>query len=144
MRQVWTAALLMLCTTGAVSQSAAPGAPPLSGETRGQAEVALQGYYLGGSQSFSSNSGLSIHFRDFGPKPGLLSGSLESYGADGHFRLGDNSLTLGGAVWAGRRWTITGGDFRFAANPIEIPFNNLVNSELSGRGVKIEASSKNR
>jgi hypothetical protein len=117
---------------------------PFSGETRAGADIGLQGYYLGGSQQLSTTTGAFVRYHDFIPNVGLLGISLESYGSDGRFRFGDNFVTLAGVVWRGRRWNFTAGDFRLAANPIEIPFSNLINPEIAARGVKVDASSKGR
>ena len=77
-----------------------------SQETRGQADIALQGYYLGGSQSLSTTSGVSMRFSDFLPGLGLLSGNLESYGSDRMRRwiLAGFLLGLAGLM----RWQLLG------------------------------------
>lgn len=147
MRAILSTSLFLLVTAALSAQTAAvPGgfSGAFSGETRGQAEIALQGYYLGGSSSLNTTSGVALHFNNFLPGIGLLSGSIESYGADGRFRLGENSITLGGVVWHGQRWSLTGGDFHLLPSTIEMPFTNIVNPDLSGRGVRIQSTTKNR
>lgn len=115
-------------------------APAAPAQSRGQADVALQGYYLGGnSLSTSTTSGAAIHFQDFIPRLGLLSGSLEGYGADGGFAAGENFLELRGAPALGYRWTITGGDFRAASAGVEFPFLNLYMPEIAARGFRVQA-----
>jgi hypothetical protein len=121
-----------------------PGGAIFGGETKAGADIGIQGYYIGGTQSLSTTSGAYIHFHDFVPGVGLLSVSLESYGADGRFRFGDNFVSLSGKVWRGRRWNFTIGDFQLSANPIETPFTNLLNPEISARGVKVDMSTKHR
>ncbi len=128
-RPAWAVAALLLIL------------PPGHAENRGQAEVAFQGYYLGGSaQHLTDISGLSLQFRNFLPGLGLLSGSFQGYGSEGRFRAGDNYLELRGAVWRGRRWTLTGGDFRFSSGLVDFPFYNISNPEISARGFKLEVS----
>jgi len=119
-------------------------APTRFGETSGNAEIALQGYYLGGSQSLSTTTGVSLHFSDFLPGVGLLGGSLESYGADGRFRLGDNFLSLSGVVLGGRHWNFTGGDFHMLPSTVDVPFTNIINTEFSARGFEAQTTSKTR
>ncbi len=144
---------VLLAASAAWGQSPDDAAPILpninggtgfSGETRAGADVGIQGYYLGGTQQLSTTSGAYIRYHDFIPGVGLLAVSLESYGSDGHFRFGDNFVTLAGVVWRGRRWNFTAGDFRLAANPVAMPFTNMINPEISARGVKVETSSKGR
>ncbi len=85
-------------------------------------------------------SGLSVSFREFVPRLGLLNGSLEGYGYQGAFEPGTNFLQLKGASWLGRRWTATGGDFTASTSPIELPFTNLYFPEISARGFRVESS----
>ena len=112
-------------------------------QTGGQAEVALQGYYLGGQAPLSDTSGLSLHFQQFVPHVGLLSGSLENYGSQGRWRQGDDFLQLRGLAWQGYRWNLTGGDFRVSTILTVNPFTNLFYPELNLRGVQTEASRGN-
>lgn len=109
-------------------------------EERGQAQIAMQGYYLGGSsQRLSDTSGMAVHFRYFLPRLGFLNGNFEGYGAQGKLRTGDNYLSLRGVPWAGRNWSFTAGDFRFGASMVEFPFYNLFLPEVMARGMQIEA-----
>lgn len=110
-------------------------------QSRGQAEVAFQGYYLGGgSQSLNSTTGSAFKFQDFFPKLGILSGSFEGYGAQNRLQTGENFLELRGVPWMGYRWTLTGGDFRTPASLVEFPFYNIFTPEIVARGVRIEAT----
>jgi hypothetical protein len=107
---------------------------------RGQAEIALQGYFLGGSsQSLTSTNGIALKFQNFLPGLGFLSGSLEGYGAQNRFQTGENFLELRGVPWLGRHWTFTAGDFRASATLVESPFNNFYTPEITARGGKIGA-----
>jgi hypothetical protein len=115
---------------------------PAFAEERGQADIALQGYYAGGMGEGNSNlTGLAAHFSDLLPRIGILDGSIEAAGYGDRFETGDNYLRLRGVPWVGRRWSLTGGDFRFGASVIELPVTNLYYPDLSLRGVKIEAAS---
>jgi hypothetical protein len=115
-------------------------APAAPAQTRGQADIALQGYYLGGnSLDLSTTSGASVRFQDFIPRLGLLSGSLEGYGVGGRLASGENFLELRGAPALGYRWNIAAGDFRAAAMPLESPFLNLFVPEITGRGFRVQA-----
>lgn len=116
-------------------------AATLPAQNRGQAEVALQGYYLGGSfQSLNTTTGAAFKFQDFLPKLGFLSGSFEGYGAQNRLQTGENFLELRGAPWMGYRWTITGGDFRTPASLVEFPFYNVFTPEIVARGLRIQAT----
>lgn len=116
-------------------------ATPQSG---GQADIAVQGYYLSGrQQSLSDTSGLSMRFQQFLPKFGLLDGVVENYGSQGRWRQGDNSLQLRGLAWLGYRWTLAGGDFRVSPLLTTNPFTNIYYPELNLRGAKIETTRGN-
>jgi hypothetical protein len=111
------------------------------GQEGGTAEVALQGYYLGGgSQNVLDTTGVAVKFQEFLPQFGLLRGSLEGYHTDGSIRPGDNFLELRGLVRRGLRWDLTGGDFHVIPSVVQNPFNNLFFPEINARGVQIEAS----
>ena len=113
---------------------------PVCAQTRGEAEVATQGFYLGGtSQSLLDTSGIATRFRDFLPGIGILAGSLEGYGSQNRFETGENYLELRGAPWLGEQWTVTGGDFRAPASIVEFPFFNIFTPEMMARGVEIQA-----
>src|SRR5206468_9319467 len=110
-------------------------------QERGEADIGSQGYYVSGTgQPLIDASGLAIHFRYFLPEVGFLAGSLEGYRAEGGMQAGENYLQLRGVPWAGRHWTFTAGDFRFAGNPLQLPFSNVAYPEILGRGFGIEAS----
>jgi hypothetical protein len=120
-------------------------APALTrAQSRGQADMAIQGYYLGGNaQPLIDTSGVAFHFQTILPSFGYLSGSLEGYGSQNRLRIGENFLELRGAPWLGQRWTISGGDFRTSAALVEFPLSNLFTPEITARGVKIEAVHEN-
>jgi hypothetical protein len=106
----------------------------------GQGEIAFQGYYLGGAQQDLLNTtGTAIHFQEFLPSAGFLSGSIEGYGAGTRFQSGENFLELRGLPWAGRYWTFDAGDFRVPATLVEFPFNNVFNPEIEARGFEAQA-----
>lgn len=114
-------------------------------QIRGEAEVALQGYYLGTtSQSLLDTSGMATRFRESLPGIGILAGSAEAYGSQSRFQTGENFLELRGAPWLGQRWTITGGDFHAPAAMVELPFFNIFTPEITARGVKIQATRPDR
>ena len=112
-------------------------------QTGGQAELAVQGYYLNGQQTLLDTSGLALHFQQFVPNLGLLSGSLENYESQGRWRQGDDFLQLRGAPWQGYRWNLTGGDFQVSTILTANPFTNLYYPELSLRGFETEVSRGN-
>ena len=106
----------------------------------GQGEIAFQGYYLGGNQQQLLNTtGTAFRFEAFVPNVGMLSGSVEGYGAQGLFETGETFLELRGTPWMGLYWTFTGGDFRASASLVPFPFNNIFNPEIDARGVKVQA-----
>jgi hypothetical protein len=112
---------------------------------RGEAEVALQGYYLGTtSQSLLDTSGMATKFRDSLPGIGILAGSAEAYGSQNRFVTGENFLELRGAPWLGRRWTVTAGDFHAPAAIVEFPFFNIFTPEITARGIEIQANRPDR
>ena len=111
----------------------------------GVADIAVQGYYLGGgSQPLSALSGMDISFREYLPAVGLLTGNLEGYVDSTRGRAGLNSVTLHGLRWKGRRWTITGGDYSFHTLLIPIPFTNYAYPEVRARGAKVEMTDGHR
>jgi hypothetical protein len=115
------------------------GQTPAPTEAGGTADIAVQGYYLGGnSLPVTALSGLSVAFREYLPSLGLLTGNIEGYIDTSRGRVGQNSLTLHGLKWKGRRWTITGGDYLFRTALVQPPFTNYSYPEMGARGVKIE------
>ena len=113
-------------------------------QTAGEAEVALQGYYLGGSgQPALDTSGMALSFKEFIPGTGLLDGNLEGYGGGG-FHSGTNFLGLEQVPLWGWKWDFTGGDFQFRSSMVENPFQNIYTPDISGRGARIVVRRKNR
>jgi hypothetical protein len=113
----------------------------LYGQNRGQADIAMQGFYMSdSSQSLSSTTGIAARFQDFLPNIGILSGSFEGYGAQNQLQTGENFLQLRGAPWMGYHWTVTGGDFRAPGSLIEYPFNNIFTPQITARGIRIQAT----
>ncbi len=113
---------------------------PLAAETRGQADVAVQGFYYGGSgQPVDGVSGLAVHFQYFLSKVGLLEGNVEDYSEQSRLRTGQNFLRLRGTPLAGRNWTFTLGDFRMPMRSFNLPITNLYMPELLGRGMAVTA-----
>src|SRR3954451_9692548 len=106
----------------------------------GQAEIALQGYYLRtGSQLAAGTTGAVLKFDEFLPGMGLLRGSLEAYRSGGSLQTADNYLQLRGLVWEGLRWNFSAGDFRASGSLLRSPFTNLFVPEINARGVQVEA-----
>lgn len=117
---------------------------PAQAQTAGQAEVALQGYYLGGNgQPLLDTSGMALTFKEFIPGVGLLDGNLEGYGGAG-FHTGTNFLGIEQVPLWGWKWDVTGGDFQFHNSMVEDPFQNIYTPDLSGRGGRIVVRRKNR
>jgi len=111
-------------------------------ETRGQASVAFQGYYLGESNNTSSaTTGAAISFQYYFDKHGQLSGQIEDYVDTARFRTAANYLSWSRIPWHGYRWNLTGGDFRIALQPSDQQIGNLYFPELRLRGVQVEAVS---
>jgi hypothetical protein len=106
----------------------------------GQAEIALQGYYLRtGSQLAAGTTGAVLKFEEFLPNTGLLRGSLEAYRSGGGLQPADNYLQLRGLVWEGLRWNFSAGDFRASGGVLRSPFTNLFVPEINARGIQVEA-----
>lgn len=113
-------------------------------QSAGEAEVSLQGYYMGGNgQPLVDTSGLALDFKEFIPGIGLLNANLEGYGGGG-FRTGTNSVGLQQVPLWGWKWNFEGGDFQFHYNMVENPFLNVYTPDLSGRGARIVVQRKNR
>ena len=118
--------------------------PNLFAQSSGQAEVALQGYYMAGSgQPLLDTSGMALRFKEFIPGVGLLDGSLEGYGGNG-FHTGTSFVGLEQVPIWGWKWDFIGGDFQFPSNMVENPFLNIYTPEISGRGVRIVVRRTNR
>lgn len=123
----------------------APTPPAPASHNVGEAEIALQGYYLGGnSQQLIDTSGVALTFREFIGGFGLVSGSLQGYGSQGDLRMGDNFLDLQQLALLGHHLRFTGGDFHISPNLVENPFNNIYNPEIAARGFRMEVSRENQ
>ncbi len=117
---------------------------PAAPQSGGQADIAVQGYYLAGSgQPLSDTSGASVRFRQFLPGVVLLTGVVEDYRARGGWQTCDNALELRGLAWLGYRWNLSGGDFRLAPLMVANPFTNIFYPELTLRGAMVETSRGN-
>jgi hypothetical protein len=139
LRQHANSVLVLVATLGLLAS-----APRLSAQTSGVAEVALQGYYQGGSgQPLIDTSGMALSFKEFIPGAGLLDGNLEGYGGSG-FHTGTNFVGLEQAPIWGWKWDFLGGDFHFTSNLVENPFLNIYVPEIAGRGARIVVRRKNR
>lgn len=134
---------LILWLPGLHAQQSAerPPVPPNAGE----ADIAIQGYYLGGSgQALVDTSGVAVNFREFKGGFGLISGSFQGYGSQGSLQMGENFLDLQELSAFGQHWRFTGGDFRIPSNMVENPFNNIYNPEIAARGFRMEMSRDTR
>ncbi len=119
--------------------------PALQAQSGGQAELAVQGYYLRtGSQLSSGLTGVNFRFEEFLPSAGLLSGNLSGYRSDGGLEPADNYLRFHGLIRQGLRWDFDAGDFRAPATLLPNPFTNLFFPEINARGIEISASDANR
>ena len=114
--------------------------PPCAGqEQRGQAEVAIQGYYRGGSSGDAlSSTGAAANFRYFFDKAGMLEGRLESYRDGGRLNTGENYLRFGGVPWKGYRWSFGGGDFRLLLRPEGLLAGSFFLPDVLLRGGRVE------
>jgi hypothetical protein len=106
-------------------------------ESAGQAEVAVQGYYMSGSgQSLIQTSGMAENYSQFIDGLGLITTNVEGYGGDG-FRTGNLSAGLHGTPIWGWHWDFIGGDVHFTSYMVENPFSNVYSPEIAGRGAQI-------
>lgn len=113
-------------------------------ESAGQAEVAMQGYYVSGSgQPLIETSGMAENSTQFLPGLGLLTTNVEGYGGDG-FRTGNLYAGLQGTPLWGWHWDFIGGDFHFSSYLVENPFSNIYSPEIAGRGAQIAMKRTNR
>ncbi len=111
---------------------------PLRAQAGGEADIAIQGYYLGGdSQPVTALSGINVSFREYLPVLGLVTGNIEGYDETTRGRVGQNYVTINGLKWKGRRWTLTGGDFRFRTDLVPLPFVNYAYPDIGVRGAKV-------
>jgi hypothetical protein len=119
--------------------------PRAMAQGSGQAELSIQGYYLGISpQPVSATSGGSLKFQDFFPNFGLLNGSFEAYRSEGDLYAGDSFLEARELRWRGMHWNVTAGDFRNPSGVLVNPFSNFYLPEISGRGFRLEVSNSRR
>ena len=121
-----------------------PNSPVLRAQAAGQADVALQGYYLGGNQqSLLGTSGVAINSSEFLPGLGLLNLTAEGYGSNG-FQTGNVIVGLEGVPLGGWHWDFVGGDFHFSSNLVANPFLNVYSPDIGGRGFRIAMKRQNR
>ena len=133
----WT---LLLLAQSALAQDAKQ--PTESG---GVADIATQGYYLGGgSQPLSALTGMSIAFREYLPALGYFTGAIEGYADSTRGRTGFNSVTLHDLRWKGRRWSITGGDSTFHTALMPGPFTNYSWPDIAIRGARVDMADGER
>ncbi|MBI4889601.1 MAG: hypothetical protein HY821_03180 [Acidobacteria bacterium] len=113
-------------------------------ETRGQADVAIQGFYVGGASDGNlASTGAYANFRYFYDKAGLLEARIESYSDSQRLNTGENFVRLSGLPWKGYRWTLTGGDTRLNLRPASFVASNLYLPEILLRGARVEANAGN-
>ena len=106
-------------------------------ESRGEAQLTLQGYYQGAAGSpLTAISGVSGNTSVFLPGLGLLTGSLEGYESNG-FHTGNIYVGLQGVSLLGWHWDLTAGDVKFSSSLTPNPFNNVLVPEISARGVQL-------
>ena len=133
----WT---LLLIAPSALAQDT-----KLPTESGGEADIATQGYYLGGgSQPLSALTGMSIAFREYLPALGYFTGTIEGYADSTRGRTGFNSVTLHDLFWKSRRWTITGGDSAFHTALIPTPFTNYSWPDIAIRGARLDMNDGTR
>jgi hypothetical protein len=108
-------------------------------ETRGQADVSLQGYYQGGqAQPATATTGLSGGFHYYFDKLGQIQGHAEPFYDRSGVRGGENYINWNGLAWQGFRWNFSGGDFRVSMRPPDPMQANLYFPELRLRGARLE------
>jgi uncharacterized membrane protein YgcG len=119
-------------------------APRVWPQTVGQADVALQGYYLAGTgQPLTDILGPAVNASEFIPGVGLFTANLEGYGGN---RLHTGNIFAGlqkVPIW-GWHWDFAGGDFHFASNLVKNPFDNIYMPEIAARGLEIAMRRKDR
>ena len=147
------ALLLAILITGLAFLAIAPSslaqdeqAPPTTrSQNVGEAEVALQGYYLGGTgQSMVDATGTSVRMREFVNGVGLLSVSFQGYGSQGTLRTGENYVDLQNLLLLGQHWRATAGDFHLSPNLVANPFSNIYTPEIMASGFRMEISGEHR
>ncbi len=115
--------------------------PGAAQESRGQADVAIQGYYLGGAGDGNlTSTGAYANFRYFFDKAGLLESRIETYQGQSKLNSGENYLRLSGVPWKGFRWTLSGGDTRLRLRPDNFVSASLYIPEVLLRGARVDAN----
>ena len=113
-------------------------------ESAGQAELAIQGYYMSGSgQSMVQTSGMAENSTQFIEGLGLLSTNVEGYGGAG-FHAGNLSAGLKELRSGDGTGTFKGGDFHTSSYLVESPFTNVYSPDIAGRGAQISMRRTNR
>lgn len=113
-------------------------------ESAGQADVATQAYYLGGSgQQPIQIGGMAVNSTQFIEGLGLMTANVEGYGGQG-LRTGNLFMGLQGTPLMGWHWDFMGGDFHFTSNLVANPFSNVYTPEIAARGVHIVMRRTNR
>lgn len=125
--------LLAFGCFGARAQQAAVAA------AGGQADTAIQGYYLGGeNQPLTSVTGIATGFQHYMPGIALIRGHLEGY-SEGHgAAIGENYVEVSGLHLRGRLWSFTGGDYRFSTRLTKTPATNYYFPDIFLRGARAE------
>ena len=112
-------------------------APRVWPQTVGQADVAFQGYHLAGTgQLLVDTIGPAVNASEFIPNVGLFTTNLEGYGGNS-LRTGNMFAGFQGVPIWGWHWDFIGGDFHFASNLVNNPFDNIYMPEIAGRGLEI-------
>lgn len=127
---MWRASplLLLLAPWGGLAQ-----------ESRGQAEIAAQGFYLGGSREPSiTSTGYVADLQYYFERSGRLAARFETYWDPSSTYSGENFVSFFGAPWLGMRWNLDGGDYRLALRPEGTGPVNLYMPDLRLRGGRVE------
>ena len=125
--------LLAFGCFGARAQQAAVAA------AGGQADTAIQGYYLGGeNQPLTSVTGIATGFQHYMPGIALIRGHLEGYSQGHGAAIGENYVEVSGLHLRGRLWSFTGGDYRFSTRLTKTPATNYYFPDIFLRGARAE------
>ena len=137
----------ILDVSGAADTGTQPvgwAARPFWSQTAGQADVAFQGYYLGGSgQRLIDTSGAAVNLKEVLPGVGLLHAAFEGYGGGG-FHTGTSFLGLEQVPLFGWHWDFVGGDSQFSSNLVPTSSTNLYTPDISERGMRVAMKRKDR
>ncbi len=110
-------------------------------ERTGEAQIGYQHYYLtNGSRRVANAAGLTLGFRQYFPKMGVLTVNLMPATSNGRFQTGMSFAELKQLPWAKQYWTFRAGDFRLPGRLQEVPFSNLYYPDIAGRGGWMEAT----